>query len=302
MAALSDNLKNQLHLHFIVFLFGFTGILGELITVSAVPLVWHRMWMAVATLTIVLLAMKKKLLVPAKEMGKLALTGVLIAFHWITFFHAIKVSNVSITLACLSAAPFFTSLLEPILFRRKLVLAEMLLGLFTIVGISLIFQVGEAYYAGIFFALISAFLAALFAVINGTHIRRHSAQVISYWELLGGFLATTLFLLAIGEMNSEHIALSTHDFWLILILATVCTAYAFIVSVGVMRVLNPFTVVLSINMEPVYGILLAFLVFGESERMSGNFYFGALIILSTVFINAYLRRRSRLKPAAVHEV
>lgn len=302
MAALSDNLKNQLHLHFIVFLFGFTGILGELITVGAVTLVWHRLWLAIVTLTIVLLAMKKKLLVSAPELTKLALTGVLIAFHWITFFHAIKVSNVSVTLACLSAAPFFTSLLEPLIFRRKVVLAEMLLGLFTIVGITLIFQVGEAYYAGIFFALISAFLAALFAVINGTHIRKHSAQVISYWELLGGFLATTIFLFAIGEMTLTNITLSSSDFWLIFILATACTAYAFIVSVGVMRVLNPFTVVLSINMEPVYGIILAFLVFGESERMSGNFYFGALIILSTVFINAYLRRRNRLKPATVDEV
>lgn len=285
-------MKNSyLRLHFVVFIWGFTAILGDLISQEAMPLVWNRMGLAVAVLFIYVAVKKINLKVNFSNLATFMFAGVVIAAHWVTFFHAIKISNVSVTLACMSSGAFFTSLLEPVFLKKKFVAYEMILGLLVVVGIATIFTVESQYKWGIFTALTSAFLSALFSVINGVAVKNNSATVITTYELFGGWLALTLFLLLRGEMNLSILPTEGNDLIYILILAIVCTAYPFIESVRIMKELSPFTVVLTINLEPVYGIIMAFFLLGEDEKMSGGFYLGALIILFTVFANAYIKKR-----------
>jgi drug/metabolite transporter (DMT)-like permease len=285
-------MKNSyLRLHFVVFIWGFTAILGDLITQEAMPLVWNRMGLAVAVLFIYVAFKKINLKISFTNLATFIFAGVVIAAHWVTFFHAIKISNVSVTLACLSSGAFFTSLLEPIFLKKKFVAYEMILGLLVVVGIATIFTVESQYKWGILTALTSAFLSALFSVINGVAVKNNSATVITTYELFGGWLALTLFFIFNGDLNLSILPTEGNDLIYILILAVVCTAYPFIESVRIMKELSPFTVVLTINLEPVYGIIMAFFLLGEDEKMSGGFYLGALIILFTVFANAYIKKR-----------
>ncbi|MGK0638167.1 DMT family transporter [Schleiferia thermophila] len=292
----------RLRMHFIVFIWGFTGILGHLITIDAFTLVWHRMWMATVVLAIYLLLIGRSFKTTAKEAILLMLAGSIIAAHWVTFFYAIKVSTVSVTLACLSTGALFTAFLEPIFFRRAIDVREIVLGLSVVVGLYIIFNFETRYTLGIVIALTSAFLSALFSVINGIMVKTLKPNVITTYELTGGWMALSVFFLLTDRLNQELFTAPVSkgswgylngDWTMIFILASVCTAYAFIESVKVMKVLSPYSVMLTINLEPVYGILMAALFLGESEQMSYQFYIGTGIILSVVFIEAYLRRQKQ---------
>ena len=288
-----DKVKSYLHLHFIVFVWGFTAVLGALITLGALPLVWFRMGIAVALIYIYALVAKTPLRVPRKTLFGFLLAGLVIAMHWFTFFQAIKVSNISVTLACLSTGAFFTSLLEPIFFRRKIIGYEVLFGLMVITGLYIIFHFEGNYISGILLALSSAFLSATFSIINGKYARHYNPVAISFYELLGGVLFFSLYLLFSGSFTPAFFAVSSSDWLWLFILGSFCTAYAFIASVQVMKFLSPYTVMLTINMEPVYGIILAVLVFSEKEKMSWTFYIGAAIILTTVILNGILKNTSK---------
>lgn len=289
----SNELKGQLQLHFVVFLWGFTAILGQLITLPATQLVWHRMLIALLSLGVWVRFKGIDLSVGWRPALQMIGTGAITAAHWITFFHAVKISNVSITLACMSSGALFVSFIEPLIFRRRIVLSEILFGVLTIVGISVIFQVAGGYKLGIIVALISAALAALFAVINGVFAKTYRPTVVTTYEMLGGVFAISIYLGLTAGFTPAMFTPPPLDWFYLLLLGTVCTAYAFIVSVQVMKFLNPYTVVLTINMEPIYGIILAFFIFGESEKMTPNFYLGASVILLAVFGNAILRRWQR---------
>lgn len=290
---LSDNNKSYLHLHLIVFIWGFTAILGRLITLDALPLVWYRMLFAVGFIFIYIKYKRMPIKIPKRILLKFLVAGLVIALHWFTFFRAIKVSNVSITLACLSTGAFFTSIIEPIFFRKKVIWYEIFFGLIVVFGLSIIFDVEGRYVEGILLALTSAFLSASFAVINSKFVKDYDPTVISYYELGGGVLFFSIFLLFTNSFNSEFFQLTTSDFIYLLILSSVCTAYAFIASTAVMKFLSPYTVMLTINLEPIYGIILAVLIFEDKEQMSPQFYVGAVIILLTVILNGILK--SRLK-------
>lgn len=295
----NDKLLNYLHLHFIVFIWGFTAVLGALISLEAIPLVWYRMLIASLIILIFLKARKENLKFPLKTLGGFALAGIIIALHWLTFFGAIKASNVSVTLAVISTGAFFASFLEPLLYGRKIILYEVLFGLIVVVGLYIIFDVEGSYTLGIILALISAFLSALFSVINGKFILKHKASAISFYELLFGVLGITIYLAVSGKFTPEFFTVSAHDWIYLIILASACTAYAFIASIHVMKWISPYTVMLTINMEPVYGIILALIVLGDSENMSPQFYYGAAIILLTVIANGIIkitqeRKRRRL--------
>lgn len=282
---LSVRQRHQIHLHFIVLLFGFTAILGNLIDLDAVRLVWARMGIAILTLLGVAAILRKPgFRNPAA--GRLLAIGLVIALHWIAFFGAVKVSNVAVTLTCIATGPFFTSLLEPLFYRRKISGMEVFLGLLTIAGMSLIFSVSFHYLSGILLGLTAALLGSLFAVLNGRMVSAVPAFWITTYEMIGGFLAISAFLLFGGEGLSLSLGLDAAGWTYLLILGVICTAYAFIVSVDVMRELSPFTVVLSINLEPVYGILLAYFIFGSTEYMSIPFYIGSALTISSVFLNA----------------
>lgn len=298
----NDKLRSYLHFHVIVFIWGFTAVLGALITLDAVPLVWYRMLLASGFIYLWIKFRKKKLRLAPKRVMVMLIAGVVIAAHWLTFFGAIKVSNVSITLALLSTGAFFTSFLEPIFYRRKVIWYEILFGLVVICGLYIIFKVETEYIAGILLALLSAFLSAVFSLINGKLAQKEDASVISFYELLTGTAAITIYLLIItfsgsstAGFSNEFFDVSAMDWTYLLILASVCTAYAFIASVAVMKHLSPYTIMLTINLEPVYGILLAFWIFGSEEAMNPEFYYGAAIILSTVILNGFLKTRRKFK-------
>lgn len=286
---LSDNLKSYLHLHLIVFIWGFTAILGALISLDALPLVWFRMLFAVGFIAIYIGFKKLPLRVSKKALLQFLFSGLIIALHWYTFFHAIKISNISITLACLSTGAFFASLLEPILYGKKIVWYEVFFGLLVVFGLYIIFNVEGNYLWGMLTALTSAFLSALFAVINSKLVKSHDATVISFYELSGGVVFFTFLLLFTHSFSSDFFMLSTKDLMYLMILSSVCTAYAFIASTSIMKFLSPYTVMLTINLEPIYGIILAVLVFKEKERMSFEFYIGAVIILLTVLLNSVIK-------------
>lgn len=290
---LSDNTKSYLHLHLIVFIWGFTAILGALISLDALPLVWFRMLFAVGFIAVFIYFKKLPLQVSKKALLQFIFAGLIIALHWFTFFKAIKVSNVSVTLACLSTGAFFASLLEPILYGKKVVWYEVFLGILVICGLYIIFNVEGNYWEGIILALISAFLSALFAVINSKFVKEHDATVISFYELSGGVFFFSILLLFGNSFNADFFQLTTKDFVYLLILSSVCTAYAFIASTAVMKFLSPYTVMLTINLEPIYGIILAVLIFKEKEQMSFEFYIGALIILVTVLLNVIIKSRKK---------
>jgi len=292
---LNDNLKSYLHLHFIVFIWGFTAVLGKLISLDAMPLVWYRMLLAVLFILLYIWYKKIPIKVPLKTLLSFLFAGLVIAFHWFTFFKAIKVSNISVTLACLSTGAFFASLMEPLFFGRKVIWYEVFFGIIVFIGLYIIFNIDGHFINGILLALTSAFLSALFSMINGKYAKEYNPTVISFYELLGGVLFFSIFLLSTGSFNLTFFKVSNSDWLYLIILSTFCTAYAFIASVKVMKFLSPYTVMLTINLEPIYGIILAVIVFEETEKMSINFYVGALTILSTVILNGILKYRSTKK-------
>jgi drug/metabolite transporter (DMT)-like permease len=286
-----NNLKHFIHLHFLVFIAGFTAVLGELITNSSVSIVWHRMLIA-SILTIFFILLKKKSLkIKLKQLLKYSFLGLIIALHWITFFEGIEQSNISVTLAMFSTAAFFTSFLEPIFFKRKIIFYEIILGLLVVIGVFLIFNAEFNFINGIILGILSAFFASLFSVLNGVMIKNDSAIKISFYEFVSGVIFITIYLIFTENINALYIEnYLSLNYLYIFILGSVCTAYAFIASVYLLKFITPYSVVLTYNLEPIYGILLALLFFGDNEKMSFQFYIGLFLILSSVLINMYVKK------------
>ncbi|MFT5847084.1 MAG: drug/metabolite transporter (DMT)-like permease [Psychroserpens sp.] len=293
---LNDKFKNYIHLHFLVFIAGFTAILGELISIGSTALVWYRMLIAGVLMFLYIKIIKLKIQVSTKTKLKFFGAGIIIALHWITFFEAINQSNISITLAMFSTGAFFASFIEPLIYKRKIIWYEILFGMIVILGVFLITQSEIKYLNGILLGVSSALFSTLFAVINGKFIKEHRATVISFYEFVSGVVFLSLFILVFqGGFSTAFFVLSTSDWIYISILASVCTAYAFIGSVDVMRHLSPYTVILTYNLEPLYGIALALLLFPETETMSTQFYYGAFLVLATVIADGILKNYNSRK-------
>ncbi|MCE1199132.1 MAG: DMT family transporter [Marinilabiliales bacterium] len=286
-----------LKLHLIVLIYGFTAVLGKLIQLPALELVWYRMILAVATFFVYLLIRKESFRVPFRTMAAFFGIGLIIALHWVTFFGAIKLSNISVALGCFATTTLFTSFLEPFFFRKRINWIEVLTGLLILAGLYLIFRFETRYAAGMAVALFSAFLAGLFTVLNRKLVARHKAVIISFYEMIGGMSGLTVLLLIMGFADGRNLLTpSWSDLFYLFLLGTLCTAFAHTIQVAVMKHLTAYNVTLTINLEPVYGILMAFFFFGESERMTTGFYLGTLIILASVFgypISAYYRQKKR---------
>lgn len=283
--------KDTILLHITVLLFGFTGILGRLITLDSQDLVWYRMLLAALGLLVFLLLGRKFSLPSKKNLLVLTAIGGIIAAHWITFFEAIKVSTISVTLACLSSASMFTAFLEPLYLRRRIRPYEIGVALLVILAIGLIFSFESQYHWGITLSLVSAFLAALFTVLNGKLVSKLDSSSISFYELAAGCAIITLWFLYSGRFDAGFFQLQAMDVIWLLILALVCTSFAFVASVLVMRSISPFNVTLVVNLEPVYAIVLAFLIFGDSERMHLGAYCGAALLIAALFLNGFIARR-----------
>lgn len=291
-----SHLTNYLHLHLLVFIAGFTAILGELITITAIPLVWYRMVIAFVLMFTYIKLAKVRLRISAKSILRLSLAGILVALHWITFFGSIDEANISIALTMFSTGAFFASFIEPLIYKRRVIWYEILFGLIIIGGVFVITQSEFRYINGIILGICSAFLSSLFAVLNGSFLKQHTATVISFYEFLSGVAFISIFLLFSNKgFSKDFFSVSSLDLFYLFILASICTAYAFIASVYVMKQISPYTVVLTYNLEPVYGIILALILFPDKEKMSPNFYYGASIILSVVLLNGILKNRRNSK-------
>jgi drug/metabolite transporter (DMT)-like permease len=287
----SGKLKNQLKLHFVVFIWGFTAILGALIKVDAMPLVWFRVLIA-ATFIFIFLKIKKVIFKESTgDLFKFLIGGIIIALHWTTFFYAIKISTISITLITLSTSAFFVVLIKPLFDNKKILIYEFILAIVAVIGFIIIFKVEQVYAKGILIALISAFLVAIFSIYNSGLIRKYKADKIAFYELFFAFLFVTVVLIFKGSFTLDFFELKTMDWIYIIILATICTSYPFIVATNLLKKMSPFTIVLTNNLEPVYGIILALIIFGDKEKMSWQFYLGAIIIFCSILLNTLIKNK-----------
>jgi drug/metabolite transporter (DMT)-like permease len=290
--------KSLVILHFTVFIWGFTGILGALISISAVSLVWYRVLIASTSLFLYFKFNKTAFRIDRNTFFKLIFTGALVGGHWILFFASIKLSTVAVTLVCLSSITLFTAIFEPLINKKRISKLEILAGALIITGIVIIFKFETKYTKGIIAGLMSAVLASLFAIINSRQVKKNQAPVIAFYELSGAFLWITIYLFFTDGFNKSML-LSHADIGYLLILGTICTSLAYVAGVSVMRELSAFRVALVTNLEPVYGILLSFIFFGDLNKMTTGFWIGALIILSTILLypvtqkHIYRRKNSR---------
>ena len=214
----------------------------------------------------------------------------LITLHWIFFYHAIKVSNVSVTLACFSSGALFTALIEPLFFKRRIIFYELLFGLIVIGALCLIFNVETKYTQGIILSIGAALTSSLFSVLNGTLVKKYDSTVMSFYEIMGGILFMTGYFLLSSELTPSLFFVSYSDLIYLLILGLVCTAFTFVIAIEIMKEISPYTITLSVTLESIYGIILAYFIFGKDEIMSTGFYIGTMVILATVVANAILKR------------
>ena len=275
--------RAYLQLHTAVFLFGFTGILGKLISLEATMLVWHRLWMtSVMMFAFVYFTGKWKRL-PGKEVVKIVAISGAITLHWVLFYASIKYTSVSVAMICLSSITFFTALLEPIILRKRLSAIQLLFSALVIAGVYLMANGQRDQFNGIMIGLASAFFSALFTVLNKKILHNYDSRVLSLYEIMSGSILLTLMLPLINQFLPLHQLMPTQDDWIYLfMLSFFCTVVAFNLSMSSLRHLSPFTVNLTINLEPVYGILLAFVVFHEHKLLGPGFYMGSACILSAV--------------------
>lgn len=282
--------RNLVILHITVVVWGFTGILGNLISISSVQLVWYRVLIAALSLAGYFWYKRQSFAVGRREFFQFFLTGGLVGLHWVLFFESIKVSTVSVTLVCLSSVTLFTAVIEPLFYRRRTSKIDVFVGILIIIGICLIFRFESEYIRGIVLGLLAALAAALFGTINSKLVKKSGATVISFYEMLGAWIWVSVFMLIVGGFGGD-IGVKGRDIGYLVLLGTVCTAGAYVAAVSVMKEISAFRVALASNLEPIYGILLAWLFFGQREIMSAGFYTGALIIFSAVFLYPVLKFR-----------
>ncbi len=281
--------KAFIQLHIAVFLAGFTGILGRLISLNEGMIVWYRLLITTVTMWLLFGIANKIHRIPMSDILKIAAVGFIAAMHWITFYGSIKYSNVSVALVCFSAAGFFTSIFEPIVLRKKFDVAELLLGLMTLAGIYIIFHFDTRYKTGILIGTISALLGALFPILNRQFLQRINVETMLAWQQTGGFLWISLVLpFYLVWFPVQHFLPGVEDTFWLLVLSWLCSVVAFRYSSYALKRLSAFTVNLSYSLEPVYGILLAFIVFKENKLLSKWFYIGFAIIAAAIILHALL--------------
>lgn len=300
---MNATIKDYLMLHLIVLIWGFTAILGLMISLPAIELVFYRTLIAAVGVAGLFLLKKKSLLIPIPDMIKIIGIGFVIGMHWILFFWSARVSTASVCLAGMAATSLWTAFVEPIFNKTKIKWYEVGLGLVVISGLLVIFSFESGYWLGLSMALISSLLAAVFSVLNSQIAKKHNPYQITFYEMAGACLFSLLFMPIYSTFLSDNGIQWNwvgYDWFWLLILGGVCTVYAFSVSVELMKRLSVFSINLTINLEPVYGIILAVLVLGESEKMTPQFYLGTGIILVSVLsypvLNYLNKRRKPVRP------
>ena len=292
--------KYYILLHLIIFMWGFTGILGKLIALDALIIVWHRVLIAFIALGLFLLFRKKSIRISNWQSGlKLIGVGIIVTLHWITFYKSIQLSTASLGILCLSTTTLHVTWLEPFVMKRPFQVSEFLLGFIVIFGIYFVssdFQPHE--YAALGYGLISALCAALFSVFNAKLAQEIPTPTITLYEMGTGFIFLSIILLFQGKLTSDLFIMTTSDFLWLLFLGILCTSFAFLITIEIVKVLGAFTVSLSINLEPIYTILLAIFILQEHTLLNNRFYIGATLIILVVIANGWMKnyqRRLKLK-------
>jgi drug/metabolite transporter (DMT)-like permease len=277
--------KALIQLHIAVFLAGFTAILGVLIKLNEGLLVWYRLLLSVIALLILQYYTKQLQKLPLKQALKIGSVGIIVAIHWVAFYGSVKYANVSVALVCFSATSFFTALFEPLILQRKINFIELALGAMAVVGIYIIFDFHPQYKLGIIFGIVAAMGSALFPIFNKTILNNYSPQTVTLYELGGGLVALSVLVpIYLLQFPATYYLPTLTDWVWLLVLALLCTVLSFNLQLNALKKLSAFTTNLTYNLEPVYGIILAFIFFKENEYLNQSFYVGLVFILGAVIL------------------
>ena len=288
---MKEKTRNLILLHLIVFLWGWTAVLGKIITLPALQMIWVRVIIAFVGILGYALYKKTPLFPSLKTVLLLLLIGLLVGLHWICFYGAVKASNVSVTLACFATGTLFTSLIEPIFYKRKVLFYEILFGLIVIGALLMIFRVETKYFWGILLGIGAALTSSFMAVVNSIMSRRGlKAEMISVYEMIGCWVCISIFLFTLEPQTATFFNISSHDWIYMLLFAIFCITIPFIIGVSILKSVSPYTMSLTLNLETIYGILFAYFIFSDTEHMSATFYIGAAIILAVVGLDSYMKR------------
>ena len=278
-------------LHLMVVILGLTGVFGKLISLSAIHLVWYRMGIAFISLAIFLAFKKQLFSVSKKDFIGLLGVGALVTFHWLCFFESIKVSTVSVAVVCLATSSLFSALIEPFFFKRKFLFYEVIMGVVVVVALAFIMGTETKYFWGYFYGIMAALLATLFTLFNAKYINKVGAAKITMIEMLSGVIIISCILFFQQDYTVFTTKISITDLTYLILLGTLCTAMVFVWLTEIMRHITPYSLIMAINLEPVYSIIFALIIFGDNELMSSSFYFGSCVIIGIVFLDGYLKNK-----------
>jgi drug/metabolite transporter (DMT)-like permease len=278
-------------MHFTVFVWGFTAILGRLISISAVPLVFYRLLVVISVMPLIIKWRGLSFAVSPSTLRRFALVGVLVALHWLLFYGCIKYAGIAVAVLCLSTITFFTALFEPLVFKRKLSVSELVLGFGVMLGVSVLVKVETNTDAvGLAMGMGSALFSASFGVLNGQLARETRGEVMTFWELLAATVATSAFFaLWPGDFVSPW-KLSAVDVGLLLLLGIGCTVLPWLWNLRVLKTLSPYALALAVSLEPVYSMVLAWFIFPDAEQLTWRFYVGGGVLLALVAFNTWRKR------------
>lgn len=285
--------QDYLKLHFIVAILSFTAILGRLTEVSTLGVVFYRTLLATLGMLVLATFQKKNLKISFKHSLPLLGVGAIISLHWICFFGSARASTVAVSLVTFSTTSFFTSILEPYIRKTKVSWVEVFLGILVVGGMYFVFAFESKYLTGILVGIVGAILAAVFSIINAQFAQKYDAQIVTFYEMLGAFLSSWIYIPIIIYFSKgiTYQLIPTHYDWLWLaILGLVCTVYPYNEMMKLLKKISAFTLNLSINMEPIYGIMMAYFIFGEKEKMTSGFYIGGALILLSVVLYPFLKK------------
>ena len=278
-------------LHLMVVILGLTGVFGKLISLSAIHLVWYRMGIAFISLAIFLAFKKQLFSVSKKDFIGLLGVGALVTFHWLCFFESIKVSTVSVAVVCLATSSLFSALIEPFFFKRKFLFYEVIMGVIVVLALAFIMGTETKYFWGYFYGIMAALLATLFTLFNAKYINKVGAAKITMIEMLSGVIIISCILFFQQDYTVFTTKISVTDLTYLILLGTLCTAMVFVWLTEIMRHITPYSLIMAINLEPVYSIIFALIIFGDNELMSSSFYLGSCVIIGIVFLDGYLKNR-----------
>jgi drug/metabolite transporter (DMT)-like permease len=278
-------------LHIMVVILGLTGVFGKLISLSAIHLVWYRMGIAFISIAIFLAFKKQLFSVSKKDFLGLLGVGALVTFHWLCFFESIKVSTVSVAVVCLATSSLFSALIEPFFFKRKFLFYEVIMGVVVVVALAFIMGTETKYFWGYFYGIMAALLATLFTLFNAKYINKVGAAKITMIEMLSGVIIISCILFFQQDYTVFTTKISVTDLTYLILLGTLCTAMVFVWLTEIMRHITPYSLIMAINLEPVYSIIFALIIFGDNELMSSSFYFGSCLIIGIVFLDGYLKNK-----------